>query len=575
MRSVSLGYFNVPKCASTSIGHALHQEEFGIAFDDRQRSIAKGGLQNIHGFMRKRFLGDISMAQHRLIVVRDPVARFLSGYGSRVTGHLELSRAKVEARYKNDHDLSAEGFIFNPGLGQFLENFERYMQETPIEWHLRLITEHLPQGLDQFTRVYPMKELDLFQAHLSEIYGKDVHLPRLQTKGQHASIKQLSSSQLEQIIDYCQPDYELLEQWFSPDKAWHQWRNGKFGWVYQSVARRLEDGLRLSRTPTELLSPNVDGKKIAYVTSGDLTKRPIPSILLNRALRDAGGVQSYFALASPENEFSESDVAIDNCSWKILSSTSSAWALRLWQHFVSLRSALASADPDLVHCYGLRSAMLVNMSLFLKGSRAAMIVEIPEITSASRRFFHVTRQRINILLSRLLCAGRRASVLLKLSNEDDRKLYEKYQDKREVSAHFVPVIDENKIHLSVIDSSCHGVVFFNASGLRLNETSDAKHLLTKLINELGMTEAWSYLKILMPVDPTVEQALLVGGLKKQMSSSQVKIIDADASSLAEIQSSQVVIVPSLCSMQLRQFAVEAQQRGRPVVAPKTAMEQPL
>ena len=99
MRSVSLGYFDLPKCASTSIKTVLHQQEYGFPFDARKSSTAKGGLQSIHRFFARKLVGDISSAQHRIIVVRDPVERFLSGYASRVTGHMELSEAEVALRH--------------------------------------------------------------------------------------------------------------------------------------------------------------------------------------------------------------------------------------------------------------------------------------------------------------------------------------------------------------------------------------------------------------------------------------------------------------------------------------------
>ena len=267
MQSVSLGYFDLPKCASTSIKSALHLEEFGFPFEDQKRSSARGGKLNVHAFMKRKFSGDFSSAKHRIIVVRDPVERFLSAYASRVTGHMELSETKVAQRYKNEHSFDEPGFIFNPGVGQFLDYLERYLQERPIEWHLRPLAERLPQGLDQFTRVHFIKRFDLLEADLSEIYDKDIRLPRLQTVGQKVSIKQLSSSQLEQVIEFCRSDFELLKRWFSPDQAWSQWKSSQDAWVYHSNARRLEEVLRLSRAPASLLINNLDGKNISYVAS--------------------------------------------------------------------------------------------------------------------------------------------------------------------------------------------------------------------------------------------------------------------------------------------------------------------
>ena len=176
---------------------------------------------------------------------------------------MELSEAEVALRHNGGPEFEEPGFVFNPGLGQFLENLDRYLQEVPIEWHLRPLHQHLPQGLDQFTRVHQIKRIDLLQDHLSEIYGKALGLPRLQTRGEKVSIKQLSSSQLEQVFNFCQTDYELLSGWFTRDEVWNQWKSDQDAWVYNSDARRLEDALRLSRTPEDLIIGDFESKSIA------------------------------------------------------------------------------------------------------------------------------------------------------------------------------------------------------------------------------------------------------------------------------------------------------------------------
>lgn len=558
MRSVSLGYFDLPKCASTSIKTVLHQQEYGFPFEERKSSTAMGGLQNVHRFFKRKFTGDISSAQHRIIVVRDPVERFLSGYASRVTGYMELSEAEVALRHNGGREFEEPGFVFNPGLGQFLENLDRYLQEVPIEWHLRPLHQHLPQGLDQFTRVHQIKRIDLLQDHLSAIYGKALGLPRLQTRGEKVSIKQLSSSQLEQVFNFCETDYELLSGWFTRDEVWNQWKSDQDAWVYNSDARRLEDALRLSRTTEDLLIGDFESKSIAYVTSYTAPERSKSDRLLDRALQKAGALLSHIALTTDDDN--------DEKLWKYLSIKSSNRLAQFGQHSSLLRSELAKNEPDLVHCYGLRATVLVIMSLSKLRSKAKVVVDIPASVPASWRRFGFILQTLRLLVVKLICMNSSVSPLFQISREEDKKLVQGYQ----ASAYFVPAVDEKVVHLAAIDSSAHGVVFINAYSLLLEEVSEAAKLIVRLLDELEISENLSYLKILMPRYATVEQALIKSGLEERLNSERLKTVAKDSNVLAETRSSQVVIIPSLQSSDARQFTLEAQQLGRPVVAPNNS-----
>ena len=572
MRSVSLGYFDLPKCASTSIKNALHLEEFGLPFESRKCSADQGGLQHIHDFFHRTFHANLSEAEHRIIVIRDPVERFLSAYASRVTGHLELSDVKVEQRRRDElvdqnFSFNEPGFIFNPGVGQFLENLERYLEEIPIEWHLRPLAEHLPQGLDQFTQVHIIKRLDLLEAHLSEVYGKDIRLPRLQTMGQHLSVKQLSSSQLEQIIDFCKLDYELLKPWFNPDQVWNRWKSGQYAWVYQSAARRFEETLRLSRTPADLLISNLEGKKISYVSSSNELERSMPARLLDRALLKGSAQVRYIALASRNDRGATDYQIVDSCRWKVLFANSKNFLPQFWKHISSLNAEFARNEPDLVHCYGLLNAMIVKTALLRLRSKTVVVVELSSPVANRRLSLHSALQRLRLLFSKLMCLSPRTLPLFHLDNEQDQSFFWKYQAKLRASAYCVPVIDENMIHLASIDSSHHGVLLLNASSLRLDEISLATALITELICNLNKSEAWSNLKILMPRQLAAKEALLKTGLEPHLNSPRICIINNTSSILSEIQSSQVVIIPSLRSKSARQFTLETQQVGRPVIAP--------
>ena len=182
MPSGQLGYFDVPKCASTSLKMALHDAEFTLPFKSRLCSVNREGPQDIHEFFNRTYRGDISTAEHRIIVVRDPVDRFISGYANRVMDHNALSEAKLDRADVGDE------FIFNPGLGQFVESLGSYLQVATIEWHLRLLSAQLPDGLDSFTHVYSIGRLQELESELSKIYNRAISLPRKQAAGQRVCL---------------------------------------------------------------------------------------------------------------------------------------------------------------------------------------------------------------------------------------------------------------------------------------------------------------------------------------------------------------------------------------------------
>jgi hypothetical protein len=69
-----------------------------------------------------------------------------------------------------------------------------------------------------------MEEISSFEDKISSIIGQDFKLPRTQTGGRKFSVKDLSSKQLEFLIDFYKEDYELLKEFYTIDDIWKEWR---------------------------------------------------------------------------------------------------------------------------------------------------------------------------------------------------------------------------------------------------------------------------------------------------------------------------------------------------------------
>lgn len=210
------GYLSLPKTASTSIKHAIYEMESGEGY-----CIDKTGIF-IHAYMKKKHVGDLSNCVKRFIVVRDPIKRFLSAFKNRVHFHDELSESFIKNNFPESYwDIP----YFAPGLGQFVEHIESYLQIRPIFHHCRPMVDFLDgQGLDYFSHVYKFEDICKFEKDLSGLVDGDINFRHTQSGGKKYSVRDLSEAQIEKLIEYYDDDYKLLEGIYSVDELWSEWK---------------------------------------------------------------------------------------------------------------------------------------------------------------------------------------------------------------------------------------------------------------------------------------------------------------------------------------------------------------
>ncbi|MEJ8567756.1 sulfotransferase family 2 domain-containing protein [Elongatibacter sediminis] len=211
-----LGYRDLPKVASTSIKAAIYQLEEGEAFCHKKLGM------HVHTYMRRNKRGEISACEKTFVVVRDPIERVLSAYKNRVLFHQELSEAFVRENFAHHYwDIP----YFTPGLGQFIEHFDDYLLIRPIFHHCRPMVDFFEgRNLEDYTHVYKMEELGRLAKDLSSLTGEAVEFERRQTGGKKYSVRDLTKSQLEKLVDYYAKDYELLAEHYTVDEVWSKWR---------------------------------------------------------------------------------------------------------------------------------------------------------------------------------------------------------------------------------------------------------------------------------------------------------------------------------------------------------------
>lgn len=205
----SLGYVPIPKVACTSIKEALFRLGTGGKFSPE----VAAGDAHVHSYFDRRSC-DISAAKRRLVVVRDPIQRFLSGYSNRVVHHKELSQEYVQ-RQPAWKDLDLQDFVFDPDINEFVDRLDIYRQISTIDHHFRPMSEFLPP-LSSFDKVYRFEALDEFCHDVAFWTDSPFELGHMQRGGPKLTAAVLSPSSLRKLLDFYAADYDMLAGLYLP-----------------------------------------------------------------------------------------------------------------------------------------------------------------------------------------------------------------------------------------------------------------------------------------------------------------------------------------------------------------------
>lgn len=217
-------YIPIPKNACTSIKHALHEIEFGKRFDAELPEFSD--YREHHDYYKKRpgaFTSVLALREQtnttRFALVRDPVKRLLSCYRNRVVdlGDLNTSRKKLERL-----DLPLD-----PDINTFIINLELYRSANKsIEHHSRLQCEFLGGTTDYLDRVFTMSEIPKL-AEMLRNYKPGLILRQRKTGGTMITLSDISEKTLQYAVDFYRSDYELLKNYFSPERIFDEYRKMK------------------------------------------------------------------------------------------------------------------------------------------------------------------------------------------------------------------------------------------------------------------------------------------------------------------------------------------------------------
>lgn len=203
-----LAYFPVPKVACTSIKYFFFELENNRPFEPYE---SNGNLVQIHMiYPGKRFekWDRAALADYlKLVVVRDPVARFLSCYGNRVLYHNALDGWEFTLT-PEDH---RKGVVLRPDLDQYITHFHRYRELSgQIRFHSDLMVRRIGDDPSYFDHLFNIGELDQFVEVVRARVGHAPEMGREQTEGPKFSPDDLSAAQRKFITDFYAEDYRVF-----------------------------------------------------------------------------------------------------------------------------------------------------------------------------------------------------------------------------------------------------------------------------------------------------------------------------------------------------------------------------
>ena len=217
-------YTSIPKCACTSLKHWIYEIEFNRKFEKYEKDNKIIHIHNYQGFNKISLqkLPEDKKDYKRLIVIRDPIKKFISAYSNRVIHHKQLSK---KVAYKDK--IETANLKFNPDINYFVENIEAYQNfAKPIFHHTRPVVNFIGTKLSLYTNIYRLQEINriteefLYKSN-SYSYLKThtiPEIPRLQTGGPKLTLDVLNPKSFDKLLNYYAADYKVLYNYYSVGK---------------------------------------------------------------------------------------------------------------------------------------------------------------------------------------------------------------------------------------------------------------------------------------------------------------------------------------------------------------------
>jgi len=216
----SLGVSLFPKSGSTSFKYLLFEAEHGRTFKKKK--------SHIHQWAAKNRIASLENCKYRLILIRDPIERFISCYNNKVIQQRHLDYMDIGSLSLSDPKRE---FPF-PSLDEFIDNFSEMRKLPVINHHTKPISEFLQRrNLSFFSEVFTFDQIDILAKRINQIAATDVTLLHFQKseKNQWAKarkrgdLSQLSQSQIIYLMKLYSSEYHFLNPYYSKNEILKKW----------------------------------------------------------------------------------------------------------------------------------------------------------------------------------------------------------------------------------------------------------------------------------------------------------------------------------------------------------------
>lgn len=218
MKSHDIGYKFIPKTASTSIKYLLFEIEKGRPFIPP----TKGGKFDItiHRWVAEKRNADISKCKYRLLVVREPIERFLSAFNEKI----------FHKRWLKEHDNFEDRLLYDeasgvPNINYFIENMGTFLNEYEyLNHHIKPVTQFIDETeLSFFTHIYPIENIEYLYEDIRKWTGAKAqfrHKNNSKIGKKQITLADISEQNLLLLENFFKCDYELLDNFYCPSQIW-------------------------------------------------------------------------------------------------------------------------------------------------------------------------------------------------------------------------------------------------------------------------------------------------------------------------------------------------------------------
>ncbi|WP_207101573.1 sulfotransferase family 2 domain-containing protein [Paracoccus shandongensis] len=206
-------FFPMAKNCSTSAKHLFYLLDVGMPFRTAKKKYGLWGhVHKYYPTQTKEEWQQIFDAYESIVIVRDPIKRFLSAYGNRIV-HMKVLETVGGASAR----ILAAGHPLQPSLEEFVQNLEFYCSVSSyMKNHIAPQEKIVGDIFPKIKRVYDTSQVPEFEAFMSERCGSQIVLPREQSGGPKFTVSDLSERSLGKLLDFYRKDYKMLSRFYSP-----------------------------------------------------------------------------------------------------------------------------------------------------------------------------------------------------------------------------------------------------------------------------------------------------------------------------------------------------------------------